>query len=154
MSRRRRARWVLRASAGEASRRASHRGQQPGLAVQYYKVFYAGESLSGAHAGFQSLNRYVIVEDDGTIGIVREPEDDPLSYGRLRTAVVLTSLLAKWRWGELDLTATPSTTLRASQARRSRQPLFVQHTHPTRELVAPRGPWQHRDGPTVRRHHD
>ncbi|MDQ3573420.1 MAG: hypothetical protein M3404_00600 [Actinomycetota bacterium] len=70
-------------------------------------IFYAGESLTSAHASFESLKAYVFEDDDGTIGIVHEPEDNSMSYGRLVVAVVLTLLLAKWTWERAGLDSRP-----------------------------------------------
>jgi len=81
-------------------------GQPSGVAIESYKMFYAAESLTHAHAGFESLKAYVAEEPDGTVGIVHEPEPDGTRYGRLRMAVVLTVLLAKWTWERAGLDST------------------------------------------------
>lgn len=75
----------------------------PDVAVEYYRLFYATESLMSAHAGLESLKGYAFEEPDGTIGIIHEPEDDAANYGRLHVAFVLTLLLAKWTWDRAGL---------------------------------------------------
>lgn len=81
-------------------------GQPSGVALQYYQLFYAGESLTSAHAGFQSLDAYVF-EEGGIIGIVREPEDDDINQGRLNIAMILTILLVKWTWDRAGIDSRP-----------------------------------------------
>ena len=82
-------------------------GETPGGAVEQYKVLYAAESLTSAHASFESMKRYVIEGDDGVVGIVQESDADESSrYGRIRMAAVLTALLAKWVFKRGDLDAT------------------------------------------------
>jgi hypothetical protein len=78
-------------------------GQQSGVALDYYRHFYAGESLTQAHAGFESMKPYVFEDESGSIGIVHEPEDNGPRYGRLRIAIVMTSLLAGWTWERAGL---------------------------------------------------
>jgi hypothetical protein len=78
-------------------------GQPAGVALDVYRGLYAGESLTSAHAGYESLKSYVAEQPDGTIGVVREPEPDSAHYHRLRMALVLTAYLAKWTWEEAGL---------------------------------------------------
>lgn len=78
-------------------------GQPAGVALEYYRVLYASESLTSTHAGFESLKTYVFEDEEGRLGIVRDPGDDNLTHGRLRIAVVLTLLLAKWTWDRAGL---------------------------------------------------
>lgn len=79
-------------------------GEPSGNAIEWYRTIYAAESLTGAHAGFESLKPYVFEDPDGTIGIVHEAEiDERLRYGRLRIAAVLAALLAKWTWERASL---------------------------------------------------
>jgi hypothetical protein len=74
-------------------------GEQPGIARDYYRIMFAGESLSSAHASLESLKAYVSEDEDGTVLIAHEPEpDDEYRYGRLHSSGVLTALLAKWTW--------------------------------------------------------
>lgn len=75
----------------------------PDVAVEYYRLFYATESLMSAHAGLESLKDYAFEDPDGTIGIIHEPENDAANYGRLHVAFVLTLLLAKWTWDRTGL---------------------------------------------------
>ena len=82
-------------------------GEPAGLAVEWYRELYAGESLTQAHAGIESLKPYVVETADGSVGIEHEPEvDEGLSYGRIRVATILTALLAKWTWERVGLDAT------------------------------------------------
>jgi hypothetical protein len=82
-------------------------GQPPGVALEIYKTFYAAESLTNAHAGFESLKAYVVEGPDNTLGIVAQPEPDGTRYGRLRMAVIMTTLLAKWTWEHAGLESSP-----------------------------------------------
>lgn len=79
-----------------------------GKAVEWYRTIYAIESLTNSHASLETLKPYLLEEDDGTIGIVHEPQiDEGLRYGRIRIAAVLTSLLAKWTWARVGLDPEP-----------------------------------------------
>ncbi|MCU1355896.1 MAG: hypothetical protein JWM89_1314 [Acidimicrobiales bacterium] len=81
-------------------------GEPAGLAVEWYRELYAGESLSHAHAGIESLSPYVVEAADGSVAIEAEPEvDEGLRYGRIRVATILTALLAKWTWERVGLDA-------------------------------------------------
>lgn len=80
-------------------------GQESGVSLRLYKQFYAAESLTSAHAGFESLKQYVVETADGDIGIEVEPGPDGTLHGRLRMAVVLTTLLGKWTWERSGLDA-------------------------------------------------
>lgn len=86
----------------------------PDVAVKYYRLFYAPESLMSAHAGFESLKAYVFEDADGTIGIVSEPEANGVNYGRLYIAFLLTLLLAKWTWDRAGLDSSPFDEIEAS----------------------------------------
>lgn len=87
----------------------------PDVAVMYYKQLYAAESLMSAHAGFESLKVYTFEDEDGEIGIVREPEADGANCGRLQIAFILTLLLAKWTWDRTGLDSVPFDELWDSQ---------------------------------------
>lgn len=79
-------------------------GEPAGSTLEWYQTIYASESLTNAHAGFESLRPYVFEDPDGTIGIVHETVvDEGLRYGRLRLATVMTALLAKWTWDRVGL---------------------------------------------------
>jgi hypothetical protein len=79
-------------------------GEQQGVALNWYRSYYAAESLSAAHAGFEALKPYVFEDADGGLGIVHNvvvAED--LRYGRLQAAAIWTLLLAKWAWPTVGL---------------------------------------------------
>jgi hypothetical protein len=91
--------FSVRQRAKRADELLSQIDEAQGMAINWYRKIYAAESLTSAHAGFESLKPYVFEDADGTIGIVHEPEvDHGMRYGRLRMAAVLTALLAKWTW--------------------------------------------------------
>lgn len=79
----------------------------PNIAVEYYRTFYAAESLMSAHAGWESLKAYVIEDSEGAISIVREPDSNGANYARLHVGFVLTLLLAKWTWEKAGLDSSP-----------------------------------------------
>lgn len=82
-------------------------GGRAGDALEWYRTIYAAESLTNAHAGFESLKPYVFEDEEGAVGVAHEPEiDEGLRYGRLRIAAVLTALLAKWTWDRVGLGGT------------------------------------------------
>jgi hypothetical protein len=79
-------------------------GEQEGISLSWYREYYAAESLTSAHAGFESLKPYGCEEADGTIGIVHAPETaEDLRYGRILFGNALTLLLAQWTWDRVGL---------------------------------------------------
>ena len=82
-------------------------GKTPGRPVEWYRQIYAADSLTQAHAGFESLAPYVYRDDDGSIGIEHDPYNSTsLRYGRISISTMLTAMLAGWTWERVGLDGT------------------------------------------------
>lgn len=75
--------------------------------VCWYRTLYAGESLTTAHAGYETLKHHVVELQDGRVGIVIEPQDGAdLRVGRLLLGTTLLAVLAKLVWNRVGLDST------------------------------------------------
>jgi len=100
--------FSVRQRAERADQLLTDIGEPRGIAIEWYQTMYAAESLTSTHAGFESLRPYLFEDVQGNLCIVHEPAtDEGVRYGRVRTAAVLTALLAKWTWARVGLNANP-----------------------------------------------